>query len=573
MQFLNLSARLPAAATLLRTATIILLMVCALPGQERPKTASPPTNMTKPLKPKLTAQQEHGLRLLKAAQAEAPGLQPDMRAFALLLIADGYEKVRPAQVDSLLGTAFRASQSIEKQANDSEGGCPAMPSCDVKGLLQVQILGKIADRTPERVAPLLNQAEPEVRKNITEQLIGYYTHRHEFERAKQLLDSLADEDDFPFSNAMELIKALPQDRAADRLAIFTQALTNFQQHLTHASPYWGDFGGMVVELWQQFPPSLVLNAIDSILEKAQEKDDPLFNMRIGVMGSKGNATFSSTYEYRLFELLPILEELDKAKAESLLRDDNNLRALHGQYPGGFQSVDGSDSRNGLGETRSMFYAADRDSEQAASAQARFQMESEIDRRLRQITSEASTNAKQALSDALSLPQEGAWGPESCPRLLALQEVAANVLDRDPAVARSALDEERKLWEVLPDAAAGEMLIDAAETYHKLGDDDNAQKTLKLALKVAERAYARDTSADDPNQAFKGSWPSTDLWRRILAVAGHLSEGLPAQLLAEIPDPDIATLEKVTYGDSLLSVNPYYDVVEIHKDGGLSQASQ
>jgi hypothetical protein len=36
---------------------------------------------SEPAQPKLTATQERGLRLLKAAEGEAAGLAPDMRAF------------------------------------------------------------------------------------------------------------------------------------------------------------------------------------------------------------------------------------------------------------------------------------------------------------------------------------------------------------------------------------------------------------------------------------------------------------------------------------------------------------
>jgi len=42
--------------------------------------------------PKLTAQQQRGLRLLQAAEAESATLQPDMRTFILLQVARGYGK-------------------------------------------------------------------------------------------------------------------------------------------------------------------------------------------------------------------------------------------------------------------------------------------------------------------------------------------------------------------------------------------------------------------------------------------------------------------------------------------------
>jgi hypothetical protein len=44
---------------------------------------------------KLTPQQRRALRLLQSAQAEAAALQPDMRAYVLVQVADGYQNSSP----------------------------------------------------------------------------------------------------------------------------------------------------------------------------------------------------------------------------------------------------------------------------------------------------------------------------------------------------------------------------------------------------------------------------------------------------------------------------------------------
>jgi hypothetical protein len=82
---------------------------------------------------KLTPQQKRALRLLQSAQAEAAALQPDMRAYVLMQVADGYQKVDPSKRDGLLKEAFTASLSIEDTVPPSDDGaeCQSMQGCGI----------------------------------------------------------------------------------------------------------------------------------------------------------------------------------------------------------------------------------------------------------------------------------------------------------------------------------------------------------------------------------------------------------------------------------------------------------
>ena len=71
------------------------------------------------------------------------------------------------------------------------------------------------------------------------------------------------------------------------------------------------------------------------------------------------------------------------------------------------------------------------------------------------------------------------------------------------------------------------------------------------LKAADKLYARDTDSDDPNKAFKGTWPSADLWRKCVQVAAKISPALAEEIIGEIPDPEIAASEKVAFASSLI----------------------
>jgi hypothetical protein len=53
------------------------------------------------------------LRLLKTAEVESAGLEPDMHAFVLWRASYAYTKVDPKKAEKLSRDAFRATQAIE----------------------------------------------------------------------------------------------------------------------------------------------------------------------------------------------------------------------------------------------------------------------------------------------------------------------------------------------------------------------------------------------------------------------------------------------------------------------------
>src|ERR1051326_3481033 len=169
--------------------------------------------------------------------------------------------------------------------------------------------------------------------------------------------------------------------------------------------------------------------------------------------------------------------------------------------------------------------------------------------MNEISKEVDKDSQQAINDALMLPTAGVW-ENSSPRAGALLIVARNSAKKRPASAKSALDEILKFEEQLTPAQI-KNLGDVPQVYAELGDVEDAKKAIKPILKAAEKLYAHDTDAEDPNKAFKGTWPSSDLWRRAVQVAGKISPGLAEEIIGEIPDPEIAVAQRVAYAGSLL----------------------
>src|SRR6266496_2528307 len=123
---------------------ILALSSCGLaqstPGVEPPNATAVDKSATQqPQQPKLTSQQEQGLRLLKAAEAEAAGLAPDMRAFVLWRASYAYAVLDSKKAESLAKDSLLATEAIEDPPDNDQCG-PIGSAGDIKSWIQEQVL-------------------------------------------------------------------------------------------------------------------------------------------------------------------------------------------------------------------------------------------------------------------------------------------------------------------------------------------------------------------------------------------------------------------------------------------------
>ena len=556
---------------------LVLLSTCGFSQQTREKRSVPSAfDPAKKTALKLTAKQRHASDLLQIAVAEAAGLEPDMRSFVLWHAALGSEAFDKKKGSNLLREAFLASQSVEEKQTDSKD-CGMEEVCHVRRFLQGSILHEIAIRSPAEAERLVPQAEADVQQLIVSFLIDQYTHKKDFERAKALLATAAGFERYPYSEATNLMLALPAS-SPDRLSVFMQAFSNFQQHDSNTPPrLTDDFGEMLVRFWQDLPQAAVINAIDSLLSAAQEVDKNQ-RMKLSFSTPQGRSgSFASGYEIRLFQLIPILEQLDKDRAEDLLKENNSLRPMLAQYPRGLQSADSAinDKPRQEGDASGIFsteYSVSDDPGIANTGAAREQVQAEIRRSVDHVEKEIADNPKQALADAGNLPLTGAKRLMLSPRCQVLMKIARTTAKKNPDIANSALEKVRKDAETLPLMQQGHFLTEAADLYLNMAQTDEATKSLQEAMKIAEKFYGKDADGNDPNLAFKGVWPSTGLWWKCIQTAANISAALPEQLISSIPDAGIAAFERVAYANSLLGRRESPELAEQHKDGGASIVS-
>jgi hypothetical protein len=488
--------------------------------------------------PKLTPEQKRGLRLLKTAESESAGLQPDMRAFVLWRASYAYTKLDPKHAEKLSWNAFTATQVIEDaSANDH---CAALGSAgDIKSWIQQRVLSDMVHKDQLLdVEQLLPRATAPVRNEVTAELVRYYESKKELTHAESLLSQLADSGAYPFGAAADLVTALGAEHSADRMSIFNQALNNFEEHATETGFGGDDISSFIERTWKDVPPGLVLEAIGKVLEAATDSGS---QSHYSMSSAKGSVVLNSDYALRLFQLLPILQELDKDKAEALLRDQTEVAEQLKTFPGGMQSL--------KSENQSLSYGVTGSGSGIGDAAAKQQIAAQMQSRIEEVLKKADTDPSGSLATALTLPVHGMF-ESSSPRSDALLGIAEKTAVKKASVSKSALDEFSRIQDQLsPQEMTG---IDRLpELYLKIEDIDGAKKAVDILVKAAGKIYEKDRDADNPNKAFKGTWPSVDLWRKAILEGGKISPSLPEEIIAGLQDEEIATFEKVAFGSALV----------------------
>lgn len=499
-------------------------------------------SQSKAAAPTLKPEQERGLRLLKTAETESAGLEPKMRAFVLWRASYAYTKVNPKHAEKLSRDAFVATQAIEDAPENDSCAAPGS-SGDIKSWIQRSVLYDMIhkDQLPQ-VEKLLPQATASVRNQITAELVRYYESKKDLTHAEALLSTLADSDRYPFGIAASLVTAFGGEHSADRVSIFNQALNNYEQHATETSFGGDDIGSFIDQTWKDVPPGLALEAINKVLDLTKEGNS---QSHYSMSSAKGSVVLNSDYALRLFQLLPILQELDKDKADALLREQTDVADQLKSYPKGMQSLQS--------ENTSFSYGVTDSGSGIGNAAAKQQVEAQMGERVQAVLNQADTDPTGALAKALALPVHG-LSDSSSPRSDALLGIARKTAAKKTSVSKSALDDFSTIQDQLTPQDMTR-IDELPELYLNVGDIDGAKKALDILVKAAAKIYEHDTDPDDPNKSFKGSWPSTDLWRKAIQQGAKISPVLPEEIIAGLQDADISSFEKVVFAAALVGGSP------------------
>jgi hypothetical protein len=489
---------------------------------------------------KLTPDQILAGRTLEIAESQARGLDAPMRSYALLQIAGAFTASNPDKARSLLQDAFSASLAIQ----DDD---------DMKREMQIDIFRVMLPLSQSDVEERLTQADPDARKMASGTIIQRYTDKKEFDRAIDLVQQITSLGEFPYGPAAKLLEALPPEMNPEKQSLLASAVASYRAHDHKQQRLFGggDLTSLVIRFGENMPPKLALEAIDEILGQARKNDDPL---SITVGGDGGTAKFNSMYEYQLFALLPLYRKLDESGANRLVEENAALRATMQQYPRGMDSVSPPPAANSPAanaKDKGPSFMIQKGGGNQASAQAT--MMQEMQRRKDLILKEADTNPTQAIAEATALPLTVSQFAPS-PRASALEAIARMNMKKQPAAARQALAELRKSIGDLQPRFQAKFLSSAAAVYLEMSDTDRAEDVVHEGIKVAAKMLDEDMNPDDPNKALKAWWPSADAYRQMVEVETKISHPATSKLLEEIKDPDIRTVESITFARALLGLN-------------------
>jgi hypothetical protein len=286
-------------------------------------------------------------------------------------------------------------------------------------------------------------------------------------------------------------------------------------------------------------------------------------MRVSIASASGAASFNSIYEYRLFQFLPTLQEIDPARAERILTEHQDVKTLFGKYPNGVASLDdrgGSDHGNFM-----MTTSFGANSTAATETDPRsFILERH---RYAKIIADAEKHPQDALANAAALSPESAVD--------AYIGIARINDKKNQSVSRIALRRAAELVEKLPLDDQTTKVRDIASISLRAGDEENAKSFLEKGIALIGKLYRVDTDAGDPNKAPKAYWPSTNAWRAIIFTATKLDRRWSTTLLDGIPDEGIRALNKITIAKALLGANPtgFYVMTYSKKSSGMTWISE
>ena len=481
--------------------------------------------------------------LLDSAAEMIAAIQPDAQVAALYHLADNYQ-------------AFDRKKSIEffKQAFTTAGVPPASANATFARSMQMEIVVSLAELDPAEGVTLLKLIPApstgyDNRSFAAARVIGKLVEKGQLDGAIDLAEYMGGMGAYPFTGAGQVMAKLP---AGDmrRTAVFSQALSAYT---VKPDP---SFARLLTRYYRDLPPGMAQTALTRILSVVlgAKADEPYNPMTIA--SAKGTVTFTNRVEADLFEVMPLVREIEPKRYEELLAQHTEVRSALGIFPGGGPSIA---SERGVW----VYTVSGGDRRQAEALNERQKLSALIENRTMAALEAAARDVDQGLDLVPSIPSP----PKQAE---VLGRIAEMVGDRDSANAKRVLskcvsllddvkypDDRVAVWDIVAGAAAA------------VKDDALAGRAIDQLLADAAALYREDGNADRPNRAWRENWPSTQAFRRAVIRATRLS-GVDAEaLLVKITDPDQNVLARLTMAQALLE-RPFD---ELRSFGGRQHAPQ
>ncbi|HKV92231.1 MAG TPA: hypothetical protein VJW20_06765 [Candidatus Angelobacter sp.] len=432
----------------------------------------------------------------------------------------------------------------------STGGGPAKST---RAWLQEQTARTIVMIDPSRADELLQTLDPANRGAILQALLSYYEGRKLLDRAIEQFNRIATEDEAPYGAAARIMANLKPEQSGELAAIFSVCLSSYKANAPHEFQPADPFAKLVITYWQKVPKQLARDAVDEILQQAQDdKVNKDFSMSFGDSGQSAG----SLLEYRLVQFMPMLQEFEPSRANEFREKHPSVAGLANSYaasaPSGSAAASDNQATSGAG------LRVNGDSGNIFMNMAEWPMAEKI------AAKADAGHGDEAITEAASIRN-----PDL--KIQAYEHIARATLKKDTTVAASAL---KKMLTAIDDAKLGrqpEYYASAASVFVLMGDPASAKDAIEKGLGSAAQLYKQDTDSDDPNTAFAAFWPSTNAYRVLLRQARRISEAWAVTLLKEIDNPEIRFAAEVAIAGSALNVPESRETIITSKRKGFKMS--
>jgi hypothetical protein len=462
--------------------------------------------------------------LLDSTAEMIAAAHPEVQVAALYHLADNYGD-------------FDKKKSLEyfKQAFTSAGNPPVSSNAVFARMMQMEIVVALTDLDVEEGVAMLKliPAPPggyDVRSFAAARVTGKLVAKDRLDSAISLAEYMGGAGAYPFEGVSQILGKLKADDPRFA-AVFSQALTAYTVKPDSS------FARLLTRYYRDLPAGMPQTALSRILAVVLDTKSDVPYSPLTIASAKGTVTFTNHVESDLFDIMPLLRELDHKRYEELLTQHAEVRSALDLFPGGGPSI--------TSEGGWMYTVSGGDQKSAEALNERQKLSALIQNR-----------AMAALEAAAKDPDKGLdlvpGIPSPAKQAEVLGRIAEMTGDRDATAARRVLSKCVQLLDSLKypdDRVAVWDIVAGAATLVK--DDALTQRAIDKLLGDAAEMYKTDADAGRPNRAPRENWPSTQALRRAVIRATKLS-GVDAEpLLARITDPDQHVLARLTMAQALL----------------------
>jgi hypothetical protein len=470
--------------------------------------------------------------LLDGAAEMIAATRLDVQAVALMHLAENYQVFDKKKAIGYFKQAFTAAT------------LPPTGQGAFARSTQMEIAVALAALDSAEGIAMLKLIEPRTegydnRSFVATRIIGILVDKGQMQTAIDLADYMGGAGAYPFTGVGRIMSKLPPGDS-QFAALFSSALSAYAVKPDRS------FAELLARYYKELPPGMVQAALSRILASVISGKDGRFQAET-LSSSKGTVTFTTREDAELFDVAPLVRQIDSKRYEDLLGTHAELRSALQLFPGGGPSI--ADDRGitiytvGSGPGKVSDPAAEKHALEAANN--RMKMVALINTRTEEVMAALAKDPDKALDLVSQIPSP----PKQAE---VLGRIAQSVSENDATTARRVLS---KCVALLEDVKYPEDRVIAWDNVAGAGlavkDEPLVQRAIDRMLADAAELYKEDTNGDRPNRAGRENWPSTQAYRRALIRAAKLLHVDAEPILQQITDPDQNVLARITLAQALL----------------------